>query len=115
MHENGAHDYLKFLKFGYGRGTDHSSKDIRLGYMSREEGIEMVKKYDHVRPTIDLKRWFEYTGISEDKFNIYADGFRDPRIWFIKNNKWYKKNSWGDESSFGEIHLDKKLQEKYVR
>ncbi len=115
MHENGAHDYLKFIKFGYGRGTDHSTKDIRLGYMSRAKGIEMVKKYDHVRPTIDLKRWFEYTGISEDKFNICADRFRDPRVWFIKNNKWYKKNSWGGESNFGETYLDKKLQEKYVR
>ena len=31
MHENGIHDYLKFMKFGYGRGTDHSCKDIRAG------------------------------------------------------------------------------------
>ena len=37
MHENGAHDYLKFIKFRYGRGTDHSTKDIRLGYMNREK------------------------------------------------------------------------------
>ena len=27
---------------------DHASKDIRTGYMSREEGIEMVRKYDHI-------------------------------------------------------------------
>ena len=81
MHENGAHDYLKFIKFGYGRGTDHSTKDIRLGYMNREEGIEMVKKYDHVRPTFDLKRWFKYTNIDELEFNTYSDKFRDPRIF----------------------------------
>ena len=43
MHENGIHDYLKFVKFGYGRGTDHSCKDIRAGKMTREEGIEMVR------------------------------------------------------------------------
>ena len=91
MHENGAHDYLKFIKFGYGRGTDHSTKDIRLGYMSRDEGIEMVKKYDHVRPTEDLKRWFEYTNVSEDEFNQHSDKFRDSRKWFIKKNKWFKK------------------------
>ena len=29
----------------------------------------MVKKYDHVRPTEDLSRWFSYTNISEDQFN----------------------------------------------
>ena len=54
MHENGAHDYLKFIKFGYGRGENHSTEEIRLGYMNREEGIEMVKKYDHVKPTKTL-------------------------------------------------------------
>jgi len=68
MHENGAHDYLKFIKFGYGRASDHSCKDIRAGYMGREEGIEMVRRYDHVKPS-DLKRWYEYTGISEEKFD----------------------------------------------
>ena len=43
-YENGVHDLLKFVKFGYGRASDHASKDIRSGYMTREEGIEMVKK-----------------------------------------------------------------------
>lgn len=115
MHENGAHDYLKFIKFGYGRGTDHSTKDIRLGYMNREEGIEMVKKYDHVRPTLDLERWFKYTNINQLEFDTYSDKFRDPRIWYIKNNKWFKKNSWGGESSYGEVFLDNKYKNKYIR
>ena len=115
MHENGAHDYLKFIKFGYGRGTDHSTKDIRLGYMSREEGIEMVKKYDHIRPTDDLSRWFSYTNISEDKFNKYSDKFRDPRVWYIKNNQWFKENSWGGQGSYGEVFLESKDKDKYYR
>ena len=42
--ENGIHDYAKFIKFGYGRATDHASKDIRDGIMSREEGIEVLKR-----------------------------------------------------------------------
>jgi len=44
MHENGIHDYMKFIKFGYGRASDHASKDIRDGYMTREEGIQMVRE-----------------------------------------------------------------------
>ena len=36
---------LKFIKFGYGRATDHASKDIRTGDMTREQGMKMVKKY----------------------------------------------------------------------
>ena len=36
-YENGAHDLLKFIKFGYGRASDHAGKDIRAGYMTREQ------------------------------------------------------------------------------
>ena len=83
--------------------------------MSRDEGIEMVKKYDHVRPTEDLKRWFEYTNVSEDEFNQHSDKFRDSRKWFIKKNKWFKKNLWGGESEYGEVFLNNSLKKKYLR
>ena len=96
MHENGIHDYLKYIKFGYGRCSDHASKDIRMGYMKREEGVEMVRKYDHVKPKRDLKRWLEYVEMKEEEFDRVADTFRDERVWFIdKNSKWKKKfNLW---------------------
>ncbi|OGH79451.1 MAG: LPS biosynthesis protein [Candidatus Magasanikbacteria bacterium RIFOXYC2_FULL_40_16] len=97
MHENGIHDYLKYIKFGYGRATDHASKDIRLGIMTREEGIEMVKKYDHVKPR-DLYRWLEYVGMKEEEFDRVCDTFRDPKVW-RKNDKgeWEKDNMWDDK------------------
>ena len=43
IHENGAHDYLKFIKFGYGRATDHATKDIRLGYDKRKKELKWLK------------------------------------------------------------------------
>ena len=94
MHENGVHDYLKYIKFGYGRASDHASKDIRRGYMTREQGVEMVRKYDHVKPS-DLKRWLEYVGMTEAEFDRVCDTFRDPRVWW-KNEKgeWVKDNIW---------------------
>ena len=58
-YENGIHDLMKFIKFGYGRASDHASKDIRTGYMTRDEGIEMVKKYDSVVSS-DLYYWLDY-------------------------------------------------------
>ena len=64
MHENGAHDYLKFIKLGYGRGTDHANYEIREGRMTREEGLQMVQRYDHVKPR-DLQRWLKYVDMSE--------------------------------------------------
>ena len=90
MHENGIHDYLKFIKFGYGRATDHTSKDIRAGLMSREDAIELVKKYDPVKPS-DLQRWLKYVDMKEDEFDRVADTFRDPRVWKYENSEWERE------------------------
>jgi N-acetyl sugar amidotransferase len=103
MHENGIHDYLKFIKFGYGRASDHACKDIRAGRMTREEGIEMIKKYDHIKPKKDLKRWLEYVGMTENEFDQICDKFRDKRVWRIKNGYWVKDNIWGKPSEYGKV------------
>ena len=102
MHENGAHDYLKFIKLGYGRATDHANYEIREGRMTREEGIKMVLKYDHVKPR-DLQRWLTYVGMNEEEFDSIADSFRDERVWRIKDGQWLKSNILGDEKIYGEV------------
>ena len=112
-YENGAHDLLKFIKFGYGRGSDHASKDIRSGYMSRDKGIEMVKKYDHV-VSDDLYYWLDYVHMDEKEFWRIADTFRDPRVWRISDGVWLKDNIWGGESEYGEVHLDESLWKRYM-
>ncbi|MGH6661458.1 MAG: N-acetyl sugar amidotransferase, partial [Rhodospirillales bacterium] len=93
MHENGIHDYMKFIKFGYGRCTDHASKDIRAGVLSRGQAVDLVRKHDHVKPS-DLYRWLDYVGMTEDEFDHIADTFRDPRVWRRKNGAWVKDNLW---------------------
>lgn len=93
MHENGGHDYLKFIKFGYGRSTDHTSKDIRARAITREQGVELVHQYDHVYPS-DMKRWFDYSGMSKAEFDAIANTFRDRRVWWKENGEWKKRNIW---------------------
>jgi len=102
MHENGAHDYLKFIKLGYGRGTDHSNYEIREGRMTRVEGIRNVLRYDHVKPS-DLQRWLSYTGVSEEEFDAIADTFRDHRVWKIEDGKWVKRDIDGVERAYGTV------------
>jgi len=89
MHENGVHDYLKYIKFGYGRATDHTCKDIRAGLMDRNRAIELVNHYDLVKPR-DLKRWLKYVDMSEDEFDCIADTFRDPRVWRKEDGRWVR-------------------------
>ncbi|MBI4971498.1 MAG: N-acetyl sugar amidotransferase [Candidatus Omnitrophica bacterium] len=97
-YENGIHDLLKYIKFGYGRTSDHASKDIRSGYMTREEGIEKVKKHDHVVSS-DLAYWLNYVGMTESEFWETANRFRDPRVWRKENGNWVKDNIWDEEKS----------------
>ncbi len=115
IHENGIKDYMKFIKFGYGRCTDHASKDIRLNYLTREKGIELVKKHDHVKPIDSLNYFLEMTNMNEEEFDVIADKFRDPRVWWIEKNKWYKNTIWGEPESYGEVKLNKNDQEKYKK
>jgi N-acetyl sugar amidotransferase len=111
-YENGVHDLLKFIKFGYGRASDHASKDIRTGYMIREEGIDMVKQYDHV-VSQDLYHWLEYVEMGEGEFWATADRFRDARVWWIQDGQWWKDNIWGEPSAYGPVYLPRDAQEKY--
>lgn len=93
MHENGVHDYMKYVKFGYGRCTDHCCKDIRAGLMTRDQAIALVREMDHMIPS-DIHRWCDYVGWPIAKFHMIADQFRDPRVWRKECNLWIKDNPW---------------------
>ena len=103
MHENGIHDWMKYVKFGYGRASDHASKDIRDGYLTRDEGVALVRRYDAVKPRRDLDRWLEYVDMTEQEFDWIAEGFRNPRVWWIEDGRWWKDNVWGEPSPYGKV------------
>lgn len=112
-YENGIHDLMKFIKFGYGRGSDHAAKDIRTGYISRDKGIEYVLKYDHVVSS-DLEYWLDYVGMSKDEFWNIADTFRDPRVWWIEKNCWYKNDIDNVNRNYGLVCLNKQQTDNFM-
>jgi N-acetyl sugar amidotransferase len=63
----GVHDYTKFLKRGFGRGTDHASIDVRAGLLTREEAFELAKRHDAERPDA-LDYYLQITGFTEEEF-----------------------------------------------
>jgi len=63
----GVHDFTKFLKRGFGRGTDHTSADVRAGLLTREEAFELAKKHDTERPDA-LDDYLRITGFTEEEF-----------------------------------------------
>jgi N-acetyl sugar amidotransferase len=63
----GVHDYAKFVKRGFGRGTDHASQDVRAGLITRDEGMELAKKADLARPRA-LDYYLDITGQTDREF-----------------------------------------------
>jgi N-acetyl sugar amidotransferase len=112
MHENGIHDYMKFVKFGYGRATDHVCKDIRGGKLTRDEGIDIIQRMDPIKSK-DLYRWLKYVDWTEERFDYVADTFRDPRVWWIEDNKWWKNDITGKPGSYGKVSLSAEEQSKF--
>ncbi|MDD5436320.1 MAG: N-acetyl sugar amidotransferase, partial [Candidatus Omnitrophica bacterium] len=72
----GVHDYSKFVKRGFGRGTDHASQDVRVGLLTREEGFELAKKHDTERPGA-LDEYLRITGYTEKEFEKILKGKRE--------------------------------------
>ena len=91
-HANDVHDYLKYLKFGYGRATDDASMEIRHGRMTRAEGLEMVAQYDSKEPE-SLGYYLDFLKISKKEFFDIIEPMRDSRIWEKKGGDWYPKDS----------------------
>ena len=80
MHYTGLHDYIKFLKWGYGLASDHASREIRLRRITRAQGIDLVRRYQDVRPR-DETIFLDWLGMSSKEFYRLLDQHRDPRIW----------------------------------
>lgn len=80
IHANGVHDYLKYLKFGYGRATDDCSLAIRHNRLNREEACHLVHQFDHIRPR-DLNILLRALNLTEPEFEAQINHLRDPQIW----------------------------------
>ena len=76
-----VHDYLKFVKFGFGRATDHACLDIRNGRMTREEGVRIVKEFDGKFPKKGMQAFVGYSGMSETEFRDIIDSFTDKALF----------------------------------
>lgn len=72
---------LKYYKFGYGRATDQACRDIRWGYLTRENALEKARKYDGYCTPEYTQRFAEYIGMTWDEFWKVAESFRNLSIW----------------------------------
>ena len=59
---------IKYYKFGFGRATDYVNEEIRLGRISRDQGISLVERYDGCCDQEYIGSFCHYIGITAEQF-----------------------------------------------
>jgi N-acetyl sugar amidotransferase len=80
------HDYIKFLKFGFGKATDHACRDLRLKRLTRDQAITLASKFDSLKPS-NLNLFLDWIGLTEIELFSYIEKFRDPKAWQKKSDE----------------------------
>jgi N-acetyl sugar amidotransferase len=75
-----VHDQLKLVKNGYSKVTDHASREIRFGRITREQGMALVKYYEDA-PLQHAEKFYEWLGVKQRGFEFIRDRFRNQKIW----------------------------------
>ncbi len=80
----GLHDYMKFIKFGYGRATDQLCIEIRAGRMTRSQAIdELAASSEGLVPQTYTDDFLNYLGISDEEFHQNLDRFTNRSLFEI--------------------------------
>ena len=103
------HYYTTGIKFGIGRASYDSAQEIRSGDITREEGVALVKKFDHEFPNRFINELFTYLSLPEKEFpiasrkfenpiidreyfDLLTNTFRSPHIWKFTSEGWSLRN-----------------------
>ena len=89
-----VHSWMKYPKFGHASATDYASRFIRYGLLTREEGIELVKKHDHDLDPRCVNDFCQFLGYSIEEFWKIVGKHYNKAI-FKKDDfdSWVLKNS----------------------
>lgn len=93
-----VHPWMKYPKFGHQNATDYASKFVRYGIISRDDAVELVKKYDHKIDQLVVNDFCEFLGYSITEFWQIVDRFYNPDFfeknrygeWVLKSPIWKK-------------------------
>ncbi|OSQ27338.1 N-acetyl sugar amidotransferase [Thalassospira sp. MCCC 1A03138] len=99
------HYFTTGIKFGIGRASYDAAQEIRSGDITRDEGVALIKRFDHEYPERFLDEMLAYLSLSDKEFpeaskmfenpimdreyfSLLTDQFRSPHIWYNEDNQW---------------------------
>lgn len=90
------HYYTTYVKFGIGRATYDAAQEIRNGKITREEGVQLVRRYDAEFPRKYFREFLDYIDVAEDRFHALIDAGRSPHLWTNERGPWELRHAvWG--------------------
>ena len=94
---DGFHYYLSYIKFGIGRATSDAAHEIRDGKISREEGVALVKRFDHEKPKKYFQEFLDYCSTTEQEVEEVIDSWRSDHLWQKIGSEWVLRHTvWQD-------------------
>ena len=93
------------IKFGIGRASYDAAQEIRSGEINRDEGVALVKRFDHEYPERfasqilsylslpskefpEASEMFEQPVMDREYFRLLTDQFRSPHLWMHEGGEW---------------------------
>ena len=79
---------FKYYKFGFGQCTDYACYDIREGNLTREEGFDLVEKYDGKCGSQYIEKFCKYIDITEGRMWKTVGEFVNQDLFSRRNGRW---------------------------
>jgi len=111
------HYYTTGIKFGIGRASYDAAQEIRSGDINRDEGVALVKRFDHEFPERfadeifrylsmpakdfpQASKMFERPTMDREYFRLLTDQFRSPHLWISEDGVWRLRHAvWRESGS----------------
>lgn len=114
------HYYTTGTKFGLGRASYDAAQEIRSGDINREEGVALVKRFDHEFPERFADEIFSYLSLSpkefpeaskmfeqpimdREYFRRLTNHFRSPHLWVNFNGEWKLRHAVWNENEHNAV------------
>lgn len=98
------HDVLKLHKHGYSKVTDHASREIRHGRLTRAQGLALVRRHEQAAPQ-HLDKFCDWLGLDRSGLGFLLDRHRNPRWWRETETGRWEFAGWsstaGEEGAAG--------------
>ena len=76
----GLHDQIKLHKHGFSKVTDHASREIRHGRLTRDQGLALVRSYEQGEARYS-QLFLDWLGINHLSMQFIMDQHRNPLFW----------------------------------